>query len=223
MHARKVWFHPASIVVAAACFTAFGAQAAESTFPQSSESSPALTPAQPQAAAPGAGSEKFRQLRMRCETDVPSGKASGDICDEAAALLVGEELPDEFREMREDQRVKIALRLLERGVDSSNRARGRAYDWYNRVGFMGLSAFADPYRAKELMEMMEKSGYPGGVLRKIRATTSILSLTTSEAEKREGCATAKKLLSGGKLDADSARIATEVVATGICTGYEPPK
>ena len=115
---------------------------------------------------------------MQCETEVPSGKANGDICVEAAMLLVsdpqlGGDVPDEFREMKEDQRVKIALRLLERGVDSSNLARARAYDWYNKIGFLGMSPYADAYRAKELMDMMVKSGYPGGVLRKIRTNTSI--------------------------------------------------
>jgi hypothetical protein len=70
--------------------------------------------------------------------------------------------------------------------------------------------------------MMVKSGYPGGVLRKIRAQTSIIAFTASEAEKREGCATAKKILNEGKLDADSRAIAMEVVGSGICTGYEAP-
>ncbi len=134
-----------------------------------------------------------------------------------------DDLPDEFREVKEDQRVKIALRLLERGVDSSNLARARAYDWYNQVSdFSVLARTPTPYRAQELMDMMVKSGYPGGVLRKIRAQTSIIAFGATEAEKREGCATAKKMLTEGKLDADSAAIAKEVVGSGVCTGYETP-
>ena len=148
------------------------------------------------------------------------GKASGDICAEAAAILVSNDLPDEFREVKEDQRIKIALRLLERGVDSSNLARSRAYDYYNRIGFLGISAYADSYRANELMVMMVESGYPGATLRKIRSQTQILSFGATEAEKRAGCAEAKKILATGKLDADSMGIGREIVGSGVCTDYD---
>src|ERR1043165_8039398 len=67
-------------------------------------------------AGPSVNNEAFRKLRTQCEKEVPMGKASGDVCVEAAALLVSADLPDEFREVKEDQRIKIALRLLERGV-----------------------------------------------------------------------------------------------------------
>lgn len=174
----------------------------------------------PQPSGPSAFNETFKQLRTQCEKDVPMGKASGDICAQAAAILVGNDLPDEFRETKEDQRIKIALRLLERGVDSSNIARGRAYDYYNRIGFLGMSTYADPYRAKELMDMMIESGYSGGTLRKIRSQTTILSFGATEAEKREGCAQAKKILAQGQLDTDSANLAKEIVASGVCTGYD---
>lgn len=229
MNAHGSRFRLTAIAIAAGCLAALSAQAAEPPFPASGESPARLTPAQSaQPAASSAYNEKFRQLRATCEKDVPLGKANGDICVDAAMLLMGDpalgsDLPDDFREMKEDQRIKIALRLLERGVDSSNLARARAYDFYNKIGFLGLSPYSDPYRAKELMDMMDKSGYPGGVLRKIRANTSILSITSPEADKRENCATAKKLLAEGKLDADSLKIAQDVVATGICLGYEPPK
>ena len=213
MRARKSLFHPVSMVIAAACLAALSARADTTTY----DTTPVTaTPS----AGPSASNDSFRKLRAQCETEVPSGKANGDVCVDAAALLVGSDLPDEFREMNEEQRVKIALRLLERGVDSSNRARGRAYDWYNKIGFLGISAYADAYRARELMDMMIKSNYPGATLRKIRSNTSILSITAPEAEKREGCATAKKLLAEGRLDADSAKIARDVIETGICTGYE---
>jgi hypothetical protein len=233
MHARKLRIHHIAVVIAAACFAAPGAQAAESTFPASgSESGPSWTPAQSappaqpaQPIAPSVNNEKFRQLRVQCETEVPCGKASGDICVEAAALVLadsqqGIDVPDAFREMKEDQRVKIALRLLEHGVNSSNLAQARAYDWYNRFGILSLNPYADAYRANELMEMMISSGYPGGSLRRIRSQTSLLSITSSEVEKREGCATAKKLLSDGKLDADSMKIARDIVGSSVCTGFE---
>ena len=174
----------------------------------------------PQPSGPSAFNDTFKKLRTQCEKDVPMGKASGDICAQAAAILVGNDLPDEFRETREDQRIKIALRLLERGVDSSNIARARAYDYYNRFGFLGMSTYADPYRAKELMDMMVESGYIGGTLRRIRSQTTILSFGATEAEKREGCGQAKKILAAGNLDADSANLAKEIVGSGVCTGYD---
>ena len=174
----------------------------------------------PQPSGPSAFNESFKKLRTQCEKEVPMGKASGDICAQAAAILVGNDLPDEFRETKEDQRIKIALRLLERGVDSSNIARARAYDYYNRIGFLGMSTYADPYRAKELMDMMVQSGYTGGTLRRIRAQTTILSFGATEAEKREACAQAKKILAAGNLDADSASLAKEIVGSGVCTGYD---
>ena len=110
--------------------------------------------------------------------------------------------------------------LLEKGVDSSNLARARAFDYYDKVGFLGMSAYADPYRAKELMEMMVAANYPGGALRKIRAQTAILSFGSTEADKRAGCAEAKRMLKEVKLDADSTRLAQDVVGSGVCTGYD---
>jgi hypothetical protein len=171
-------------------------------------------------AGPSVNNEAFKKLRAQCEKEVPMGKASGDICVEAAAILVAADLPDEFREVKEDQRIKIALRLLERGVDNSNLARARAYDYYNRFGFMGISAYADPYRANELMAMMTESGYSGAALRKIRSQTQILSFGATEAEKRAGCNEAKKILATGKLDADSKSIAQDIIGSGVCTGYD---
>ncbi|MSQ74126.1 MAG: hypothetical protein EXR27_23090 [Betaproteobacteria bacterium] len=108
-------------------------------------------PAQP--TAPSVNNDAFSKLRARCETEVSCGKANGDICAEAAALLFGADIPDQFRDMNEAVRVKIALRLLERGVDSSNLARGRAYDWYSRSEILNFGGYADSFRAQELMEM----------------------------------------------------------------------
>ncbi len=201
--------------LSAAVFSA--AALADTTTERIQQTTPAYTP---QPTGPSVNNDSFKKLRAQCEKDVPPGKASGDVCVEAAAILVGNDLPDEFRESKEDQRIKIALRLLERGVDSSNLARGRAYDYYNRIGFLGMSTYADPYRAKELMDMMVESGYSGGTLRRIRSQTTILSFGASETEKREGCANAKKILAGGNLDADSTNIAKEIVSSGLCTGYE---
>lgn len=214
----------AVLVVAAATLSMPAAWAAESAFP----SEPGLSPGQSgpvfptQPTAPSKFNEQFKQLRATCEKDVPVGKASGEVCVDAAALLVASDLPDEFREMKEDQRIKIALRLLEKGVDSSNLARARAFDYYDKIGFLGMSTYADPYRAKELMDMMVAANYPGGKLRQIRSQTTILSFGASEAEKRAACAEAKRMLKEVKLDADSTRIAQEVVGSGVCTGYDAP-
>ncbi len=215
MHRIKSSFRPAAVFIAAICVAAPPAFADTTTY---DTPPPAAAPARP--VAPSANNDAFSKLRERCETEVSCGKTSGDLCAEAAALLFGADLPDQFRDMNEAVRVKIALRLLERGVDSSNLARGRAYDWYSRSEIFNFGGYADSFRARELMEMMTKSEYPGATLRKARSTVSILSFTSTEADKREGCTVAKKLLSGGKLDADSARIAREVVDTGVCTGFE---
>lgn len=221
MHAGKSLFHPVVLIAAAACFSTPGAWAA-GAFPDEPGLSPgsgqAVFPTQP--TAPSVNNERFKALRAQCEKDVPAGKASGDICVDAAAIMIGSDLPDEFREFKEDQRIKIALRLLERGVDTSNLARARAYDYYNKIGFLGMSTYADPYRANELMAMMVESGYPGATLRKIRSQTTILSFGASEADKRAGCNEAKKILAEGKLDADSANLAKEIVGSGVCTGYD---
>ena len=170
-------------------------------------------------AKPSANNEIFKALRSQCETEVACGKGSGDICAQAAAILLGDDPPDEFRDMNQAQNVKIALRLLERGVDSSNLAMGRAYYLYSKVELFGLfGGYSDPYRANELMAMMIKKSYPGGALRKARAAVAFFALTVAEAEKKEGCATAKKLAAEGKLDSDSAKIAEEVLDSGYCKG-----
>lgn len=190
--------------------------------------SPEASPSTPSASAPGPekqpgkNNEIFKTLRARCEIEAPCGKASGDICVEAAAILLGDDPPDEFRDMNEAQKVKIALRLLEKGVDSSNLAAGRAYDWYNKTelfGFGTLGGYTDAYRANELMELMIKRSYPGGVLRKARTALAFFSLTATETDKKQACATAKQFLAGGKLDADSTRIANEMMDTGTCKSF----
>jgi len=220
MHTSNCLSHSLGAMLVAASLAALPALADTSAEPNKLGTA-AYTP---QPSGPSAYNESFKLLRTQCEKDVPIGKASGDICAQAAAILVGNDLPDEFRETREDQRIKIALRLLERGVDSSNIARGRAYDYYNRIGFLGMSTYADPYRAKELMDMMVESGYIGGTLRRIRSQTTILSFGATEAEKREACIQAKKIFAAGNLDADSASLAKEIVGSGVCTGYDqPPK
>lgn len=206
-------------MTAAACCASLAAHADTVDY----DRQPITNVPRPQPTGPSVNNDSFRKLRAQCETEVPAGKASGDICAEAAALLTSNDIPDEYRDFSEELRVKFALRLLERGVDSSNLARARAYDWYNRTGFLGIAAYADSNRARELMDMMVKSGYPGGILRKIRGSTSVLALTATEADRREGCATAKKLLGEGKLDADNAKMAKDIVESGTCTGFEPVK
>lgn len=192
----------------------------------SSEAAPAAAPAPAPDRPRGLNNEIFKTLKAQCDTEVPLRKASGDICANAAAILLGEDPPDEFRDMNEGQKVKIALRLLEKGVDSSDLAKGRAYDWYNKTEFFGFGSYggySDPYRAKELMDMMTRKAYPGGALRKARASLSILALTATEAEKTESCAVAKRLLAGGKLDIDSTKIANEVLDSGHCKSLAPAK
>jgi hypothetical protein len=180
----------------------------------------ASAPGQPGAAATANPSnENYKALKARCETDVACGKASGDVCADAAAILLGSDLPDEFREVNEAQRIKIALRLLEKGVDSSNLAAGRAYDLYAKTDFLfGLTsgAYSDPYRADELMEMMSRKSYPGATLRKARAAVSFFSMTVGDTDKRQGCAMAALMKAGGKLDADSAKVADQVLDSNFC-------
>src|SRR6185369_13781763 len=98
--------------------------------------------------------------------------------------------------------------------------RARAFDYYDRIGFLGLSVYSDSYRARELMDMMVQSGYSGATLRKIRSQTTILSFGATETEKRAGCAEAKKFLATGKLDVDSTGIARDIVGSAVCTGYD---
>lgn len=207
---------PIAGLLGAACFAVTMAQADTTNYDSKPTNAPAYS-APP--AGPSVNNDKFYKSRESCDKD---GRANPQSCLDAAAIIVGNDLPDEFRETKEDQRVKIALRLLEKAVDSSDLARGRAFDYYDKIGFLGMSTYADPYRAKELMDMMSKSGYPGGSLRKIRSQTTILSLGASEADKRAACSEAKRMLKELKLDADSARIAQDVVSSSVCTNYEPP-
>lgn len=216
MHTSQCPCRPLAALILAATLAALPALADTTIEPNTSSTTPVYSPAP---AGPSVNNEKYRALKETCDKD---GKGSPEACLDAAALLVGGDLPDEFRETKEDQRIKIALRLLEKAVDSSNLARGRAFDYYDKVGFLGMSTYADPYRAKELMDMMNKSDYPGASLRKIRSQTTILSFGASEAEKRAACAEAKRMLKEIKLDADSAKIARDVVGSGVCTGYDAP-
>ena len=124
MHTSNCLSHSLGAMLVAASLAALPALADTSAEPNKLGTA-AYTP---QPSGPSAYNESFKLLRTQCEKDVPIGKASGDICAQAAAILVGNDLPDEFRETKEDQRIKIALRLLERGVESSNIARARAYD-----------------------------------------------------------------------------------------------
>jgi hypothetical protein len=180
-------------------------------------------PAKP--AAPSPNNEIFKVLKAKCETDVSCGRASGDVCAEAAAILVGNDRPDEFREMNEVQRIKIALRLLEKGVDSSNLAASRAYDYYAKFDLLfglGSGAYADSYRANELMEMMVRKSYPGATLRKARSTVSIFSVTVGDPQKIQACALAAQMKAGGKLDADSLAVADEVISSNFCKTLNAP-
>jgi hypothetical protein len=167
---------------------------------------------------PSANNDVFTTLKTRCETDASCGKASGDVCAEAAAVLLGNDPPDNFREMGSVQKTKIAIRLLERGVDSSNLATARAYDLYAKPDVAGFltGGVADAYRAAELMEIMTKRNYAGAALRKARSTVSLFSFMTPEPEKRQQCDLAKQMLGDGKLDADSKVIANDILDSTVC-------
>jgi hypothetical protein len=191
---------PALAAVAAACF------AHAAAFAQSTESPNVKT---------GPSYAEFMNLRKQCETEVPLGKAHGDVCARAASMLLVGEPPEVYRDLSVTQRTKIALRLLEKGVDSSDIAASRAYDLYNLDDITGYGV-ADAFRAKELMELMLKRGYPGATLRIAVLKVPFYNLNASAAEKTEACQTAKKLLAGGKLDGDSLPLANEILASGYC-------
>jgi hypothetical protein len=167
---------------------------------------------------PSANNDAYTLLKTRCETEVNSGKSSGDVCAEAAAILLGSDPPDHLRELASVTKSKIALRLLERGVDTSNLAAARAYDMYNKTDIGGFltGSVADSYRAAELMDLMVKRNYVGAELRKARAAVSLFSIGTTEAEKRQHCDTTRKLIAGGKLDADSKLVANDVLDSTVC-------
>lgn len=174
---------------------------------------------------PGATDEKFKALRAKCENEVGCGKGNGDVCAEAAALVLQEnDFPVAFTDISSVLRTRIALRLLERGVDTSNLAAARAFDIYDKSDLLGIrnAAMPDEYRARELEELLTKRGYPGMALRKARAAVSILALTATAVEKTQACELAKKLKAGGKLDADSVSVANQVLTSSYCEGLEPP-
>ena len=190
--------------------------------------SPAVSGQPAARAVPSQNNEIFKTLRSKCETDAPCGKANGDVCAEAAAILLGSDRPDEFHDMNEIQRIRIALRLLEKGVDSSNIAASRAYDLYAKIEVLfglGSGAYADPYRANELMEMMTRKSYPGAALRKAGSAVSFFSMAASESERKQACDLATQLKAGGKLDADSVAVADQVLDSSFCKNlYQvPPK
>lgn len=172
----------------------------------------------PRAAA--GSDEAYKKLRAQCERNscAPSG---GESCVEAAAMLLSDTPPDEFWQVDQGQRLKIAVRLLEKGTNSSNLARARAYDIYSSFSLIG--GFSDSYRANELMEMMTASGYPGAALRKARSAVAMFSMSATPEQKVAGCNLAKNLLARGGLDSDSQRLAKEILEAGACTPSEPGK
>jgi hypothetical protein len=169
---------------------------------------------------PSPHNETFKKLRAQCE-QAACAPAGGDACVEAAVILMGDAAPDEFWHMSSDQRLKISLRLLEKGANNSNLARAHAYDIYSTGGF--FAGNSDPYRANELMAMMTASSYPGAALRKARAIVSIFSVGATEAERAGSCELAKSMLAGGRLDAGSRAVAQEILESNYCAAREPAK
>lgn len=165
--------------------------------------------------------EAYKKLKAQCE-QAACAPTGGDACAEAAAILMGNEPPDEFWQMSGDQRQKISLRLLEMGARNSNLARARAYDLYSApLGLFG--GFPDPYRANELMAMMTASAYPGIALRKARNALSMFSFGATPEERAGACPLARDLLAGGRLDVDSQKIAREILDSNTCASKEPGK
>jgi hypothetical protein len=173
---------------------------------------------------PGPNDEKFKILRAKCEKDVGCGKASGDVCAEAAALVLLEnDVPSSLFDVPTILRTRLALRLLERGVDSSNLAAAKAFDIYDKADLIGIrnAAMPDAFRAKELDELLTKRAYPGMALRKARTTVSIFSIASTPAERTQACQLATKLKAGAKLDSDSVQIADQVLASNYCESLNP--
>lgn len=164
----------------------------------------------------GPSYEAFTAVRKQCETEVPSGKAHGNVCARAASLLLAADPPDGYGELSGTMRIKAALRLLEIGVASSDIAAGRAFDLYNNNEIVGYG-YADSFRAKELLDIMMKRTYPGAALRTAQANVSFYNITVSTPDKTAACETAKKLLAEGKLDADSKPIANGILDSGYCS------
>lgn len=179
--------------------------------------SPSGTPAaKPGPRAQGAGNEAFRKLRAQCEAESCSPRG-GEACAEAAAMVMSETPPDEFFDVSGTLRTKLAIRLLEKGTVSSNLARSRAYDIYSAFGIGAIVGHADSYRANELLRMMRADNYVGLQLREARTKTGVFHMGASDEEKARSCNLARTLSARGGLDADSARLAREILSTETCT------
>ena len=163
--------------------------------------------------------ETIKALKARCENPVSCTKADGDACAEAAAMILDKEPVGEYYDMPSSQRTKIAIRLLERGVDTSDLAAGRAFDLYDQIGFFS-GGVGDAYRANELMQIMTKRNYVGATLRTARKGVSLLAFNTPDNEKRDHCVLAKRLLTSGKLDLDSKAVANEILEGTVCKNIE---
>jgi hypothetical protein len=171
----------------------------------------------PVAAVANPSNELFAKLKAQCNAS-GCDQGSGDVCADAAALITGENMPDALREMSKDQQRKIAIRLLERGAVSSNRARAMAYDLYIEGGFLGSfsNSSADPVRAEELLELMVKSGFVGGVLRQIRDGLVVFSSGDGTDKNVNLCKKGRAILAKGGLDEDSLRVANEIDNAFLC-------
>lgn len=158
-----------------------------------------------------ANNEVFAKLRAQCEATGCS-RTGGDVCADAATVLLGEDLPDAYREMDKNQVRKIAVRLLEKATDHSNRARVMAYDIYagasGGLSFLLMDPNKDPVRAVELLDMMEKSGYVPGIMRKLKSLLSLLS--SGDKDSVAACNKVRAMLAKGGLDRESLQMAKEI-------------
>ena len=192
-------------LLALLCLVPVAGQAQESTNSPAAQTA-ANTPA-------GASDEAFAKLRAQCEA-VPCSKDSGDVCVAAAEMLLVEEVPNAYHDMDKAQRVKVALRLLELGVHNSNLARAKAYDLYAEQGFFAYisNSNRDPHRGNELLDMMVKSGYPGGLVRKLQQSLSFFG-----DDKGKLCNEALAMRSRKDIDADSMKILNGVNDSIYCS------
>jgi len=66
------------------------------------------------------------------------------------------------------------------------------------------------------MTMMTASAYPGAALRKARNALSMFSVGATQEERAGACVLARNLLAGGRMDADSLKIAKEILDSNTC-------
>jgi hypothetical protein len=213
----KMHYHTATLRLSLAALVALNLVAA-SVFAQEAKVENAA------AAAPvvNPNDALFVKLRVQCEAVGCNPPGNGDVCVDAVAILMLEEpaSPEFFRDMNKTGKKLLIMRLLEKGVPTSNRARAMAYDMYMESAALGsfVNPVSDPYRASELGEMMAASGFVGGKLRQIRDSIKVFGSRESNAV---FCKQGRAILAKGGLDETSLRIANEIDSSSACDKQNP--